>query len=432
LPHNAPAQETGSLIGEHNTQGGEKNRLKADDFANKEHFTGFEAECADKYLVMLHGFKVNGQAARGWHSEMFKRMFWSGSRAKFVGVSWFGFENIPDYHTNVVNAFSTAEVLGPNLKSAVGSSPVVIMAHSLGNMVVSNYLADYYPQEPAASRPNIGNYFLFNAAVALEAYLGDYQGYAEGKQNEIFGSDNPMVHTDWYGYQKRLGASEWHRLFNGATDSRFGLTWMDRFEGINGINLFSFYSQGEDVLDTHEGNIGTLEVASDTLLNAGRHSWAYQEKWKGRAPVNGLGGTTTMGWGFNLNDGYSFLGHHVQPSVANTYDSQIFKSAPFFLKDPSKGHLFTQNIGVVTDEAERNEILSNQIPALTLPTGGREGGDMFRKLTNDRVFDMNGQKYKNGWPSVRNNEDWRHSDLKNIAYPYVHRVFEKIKQEGGL
>jgi hypothetical protein len=431
---NAAPTETGNVIGEHYAQGGERNRLTVDDFTNKEHFSGYEGECADKYLVMLHGFKVNGQAARGWHSEIFKRMFWSGSRAKFVGVSWFGFENIPDYHSNVVNAFKTAEIFGQKLYPAVGRSPVTIMAHSLGNIVVSSYLTDYYPLEPAESRLNINNYLLLNAAVAIEAYLGDYKGYAEGKLNEIFGSDNPMVHTDWYGYQKRLGVSEWHQLFNGGSDSRLKLTWRDRFKEIKGVNLINLYSQGEDVLDTHEGDTGTLEVVSDTILHDGRHSWVYQEKWKGRAPVGGLGGTTTMGWGFNFNDGYYYMGHHVEPPVANTYDSQLFMAAPFFLKDPSKGFLFTQRMGLVVDDIERNEILSNQIPSLTLPTGGREGGDVnsgeFIEL--NMLIDMNEQKYKNGWPSVRENEDWRHSDIKTIAYPYTYRVFEKIKQSGEL
>ena len=34
----------------------------------------------EDWLVFLHGYNVNGEDARGWHSEMFKRFFWSGNR----------------------------------------------------------------------------------------------------------------------------------------------------------------------------------------------------------------------------------------------------------------------------------------------------------------------------------------------------------------
>jgi hypothetical protein len=33
-------------------------------------------------------YNVNPDQARGWESDIFKRMYWSGSHAKFYGVTW--------------------------------------------------------------------------------------------------------------------------------------------------------------------------------------------------------------------------------------------------------------------------------------------------------------------------------------------------------
>jgi hypothetical protein len=76
-----------------------------------------------KNLVFLHGYNVNQPEARGVESEMFKRFYWSGSKATFYGVTWNGAESkqdaaiqvlpqsdrfTPNFHTNVVNALQTA------------------------------------------------------------------------------------------------------------------------------------------------------------------------------------------------------------------------------------------------------------------------------------------------------------------------------------
>ena len=41
-----------------------------------------------KYFVLVHGYNVNEEKARGWFAEVFKRMHQMGSKARFVGVSW--------------------------------------------------------------------------------------------------------------------------------------------------------------------------------------------------------------------------------------------------------------------------------------------------------------------------------------------------------
>ena len=91
---------------------------------------------------------------------MFKRLFWSGSRAKFWGVTWDGddgmFDGRLNYHGNVANAFSAASNFCGCVEGATGAK--IVLAHSLGNMVVSSAIQDYGLA--------VDKYFMLNAAVA--------------------------------------------------------------------------------------------------------------------------------------------------------------------------------------------------------------------------------------------------------------------------
>ena len=155
-----------------------------------------DSECNQKNFVFVHGYNVNAQQARGWQSELFKRMYWSGSHAKFWGVTWYGSETqlfgkvTTNYHINVQHAFATVPALW-NFLQPLGE--ITIAAHSLGNMIVSAMLTDH------ADNPNpmIKKYFMIDAAVAIEAY-GDAA------------KDLNMDHIYWDGYDERLMAAEWH------------------------------------------------------------------------------------------------------------------------------------------------------------------------------------------------------------------------------
>jgi hypothetical protein len=423
---NAPSMISGN--------GGEINRLSDAHFTNKEHFTGFDSQNQDKYFVLLHGVNVNGQAARGWHAEMFKRLYWAGSNAKFVGVSWYSTDGPSwGYYPNVVHAFETAEILGPKLKSVVGNSPVTIMAHSLGNMVVSSYLADHFPLEAAADRLNVTSYLMFDAAVALEAYLGDYTGYGADLNGEL-NADNTMVHSDWFGYQKRFSASEWYQRF-AASDGRNKLTWRNRFSALpENIRYVNFFSSGEDVLATYAG----IQPDPSRLGSAieGLNSWVLQEKWKGR-PL-GPGGSDYMGWGFNLNDEQynPYLRGHLDASEANltiTDNNQLIPR-PFFQKTAPvrvASILFADGlVSFSTIKPDYNQLMTYAIPALTTATGGWEGASFVKLGAGVDILDMNLKKDDSTWP--RREQRWNHSDIKDVAFPFVYQVVNELAIKGAL
>ncbi|ALC17509.1 hypothetical protein DSOUD_2771 [Desulfuromonas soudanensis] len=439
----APAVEIGQ-IGEHGAEGGEKSRYNGDDFSNRDHFNGFDGELSERYFALLHGVNVDGQQARGFHSEIFKRLYWSGSKAKLVGVTWYGAEGIDaNYQPNVVNAFKTAAQFGQEVAKATQNMPVSIMAHSLGNMVVSSYLNDYYQQHPL----NVRNYILVNAAVALEAYLGDYQGYAEGQldnpDKKTFDSDNSMVHSNWHGYDKRLGSSEWHQLF-GADDSRRTLTWRSRFANLpESINYYSFYSSGDEVLATYTGESPDIQFPDVWNSNLRRYAWVLQEKWKGRDLP--FASTDLMGWGFNQNnyrtteivDGGLPETHPWFPTIANSlvHNDQLL-TEPFFRK-PGAGQLGHLLFEPTFDEeyvkGVRDQLLALVLPSLTLVTGGWLGEDIQRDRRFSLFVNMNDPSKKNDWPSNRGlDKDWKHSDIKDVAYVFSKEIFKQIVENGGL
>ena len=88
----------------------------------------------------------------------------------------------------------------------------IILAHSLGNMVVSSAIQDH------GFRPD--RFFMFNAAVPAEAF--------DATQWDTNALKNPFEFEDWFGYPAKSWASCWHSLFT-TNDIRSKLTWKGRF-----------------------------------------------------------------------------------------------------------------------------------------------------------------------------------------------------------
>ncbi len=386
------------------------------------------ASGAGKHFVFVHGYNVNGNQARGWQAEMFKRMYWSGSGAKFWGVTWYGWDTqmagkTPNYHKNVIHAFETTAALKDFLADVV-QGDITIAGHSLGNMVVSAALsdhADFWDNHPAVS---IENYFMVNAAVPVEAY-----GPADMNDN--------MVHPQWVDYRSELWSSEWHGLF-GAGDARTGLTWRDRFvHRPSNTRYYNFYSTGEEVLAEHTG----YPSLPDIVIGLGRYAWVLQEKLKGRMSTNGVLGSSYGGWGFNLADEDYYTATQdggggevdripIPAADANLIDPGQLKTRPFFKKGALDEPLFADESGSTHASEHRTRLLAQSFPATTLAAGAGVV-EIFEQL-NYHMQDMF-QSEKGGvlrWP--RSERDWRHSDAREIAYLYVYLLFDEFVAKGGL
>lgn len=394
-----------------------------------------------KNFVFLHGYNVNQQEARGVLSEVFKRMYWSGSKAKFYGVTWNGAVSQGDmslggvipqlidvtcnYQTNVVNALQTALHLADFLFNGL-SGETTVVAHSLGNMVVLSAISDYNAVP--------SHYFMIDAAVPIEAVQGNAT------------NEPDMVYSTWQDYSNRLFASDWWQLF--TNDYRSTLTWSNRLGNLGSVDIYNFYSSGEEVLrwDPADPPAGILSGVTSELLNYwieevpfGTYAWVWQEKGKGTAVHDWFIGSTHGGWKFSYYWVDSF-GNPLSPDIMNDTLNSTLQYQPMFSfasspNGPPDEDLLGEDASTYA-QANRDRILSDAIPALTLPVGANSI-TILDQPNIPHNFNMTSSAFQSGWPAARftsgeHNNNWHHSDFDYVAYPFTYQLFNKIVTLGKL
>jgi pimeloyl-ACP methyl ester carboxylesterase len=384
-----------------------------------------------KNIVFVHGYNVNEYAARAWSSEMFKRLYQSGSNAKFTSVAWYGdkwqlsaplvpWVVTPDFYNSVEHAFKTAKSL-KDVVNSLGGTENIILSHSLGAMLVSSAIKDY--------NLDYSKFIMLDGAVSIEAFDASI-------------ADNPnIVGLDFVDYPSRVWASKWHQLFD-SSDSRSTLTWKGRFSGM--ANVYNFFSSTEDVLAKSNGTIPI------NLLKMKQNAWTNGEMLKGRlatgwAPMNREGG-----WDFNTYYDtnvvnyieYDEMGNPttnwhditLPPEDAANISTNSLKEHTFFYRFDDEDDICGVNgSAFVANRTNHCELLANGIPALSDAAGGTK----MASWSNDNNIDMSTEcrrgsgKYSQGdWP--RDENKWWHGDVKDVAYPYNYKVYKKIVTEGKL
>jgi pimeloyl-ACP methyl ester carboxylesterase len=401
-----------------------------------------EPDTTDTNFVFVHGYNVNPTQARGVAADIYKRMYWSGSHAKFWAVTWYGYDTqgsfgLPglgdvtcDYQVNVDHAFNTASNLSVFLSSLPGG-PITIAAHSLGNMVTLSALNDW--------NAPIANYFMMDAAVAIEAI-------------DPSASPQPaMVYSSWAStnnYASRLYASYWWTMFTNS-DARSTLTWSNRLGKLHNANVYNYYSSGEEVLRTNAADPPLTSIGATAASFANyfaSHSpissfvWVWQEKSKGVGLIDTVLGSTHGGWKFNTNAPYYYTNNGVLTHMPNSQASVLpvsqLQTNAFF--DTSYDYLlFSPLTGSAYAELNGNRILSDAVPALTWPVGSNP---VPKFTANDENIDM--MTLENGWPVGRGAPrwpavttafgEWHHSDFHEVAYTFTYHLFDQFVTVGNL
>ena len=171
------------------------------------------------------------------------------------------------------------------------------------------------------------------------------------------------------------------------------------------------------------------------------HSWQKQELGKGRLSADNwhFAGTTWAGWGHATKqvwhevtpDHYGYFeDEDITAAEANAMTDAQLQTAPAFRRRPSK--MFSSSIPY----EDRCEILACGLPALSGPAGTRflEFSDN-NSLNRSRNIDMNGcRAADNQWGRQNGffDQRWLHSDLKNMALPYVIPLFQQFIIKGVL
>ena len=389
----------------------------------------------DKDVFSLHGFKVNFEKAEGWHSEFFKRLYQSQSSARFWGVSWDGAQSdgIKNpgrfYHQDAAYAFVTAINLqhfvatmraGGKLKGEVS-----VMAHSLGNMVVSSAIA--------IRKMRVNRYFMLDAAVPAEAYVGEMD-------NDL------MINPDWREYPKRSFCSKWYQLFSDAadintdgyleSDARKSLKWPSLFDSLD-CTVYNYYSKGDEVFELNNNiwMIDGLKPFEDFDLS--QYCWQKQEVGKGSDmlfnimedtnPGMGVPGSSG-GWGFHRAGFWAWPPRHViyTPEDARKASKEMLMKCPVFAHTPEYVYEWDAYDNVST-RAYKTALLCHVVPAMSGAAGNTE-------IRKGKIMNKDIEKLRSGWG--RNDkayrQRWLHCDIKDMAYYYNYKAWDSIVADGNL
>ncbi len=210
----------------------------------------------------------------------------------------------------------------------------------------------------------------------------------------------------------------WYELFP-ADDDRNKLTWKGRFgtlPTLSGLSLYNFYSSGDEVLSMRDlvGPDGMVHLDYNTGEEKRNYSWQKQERFKGRKHFDfpeEFAATDQVGWGFKY--------HFERIPLSGTID---------LIRD------------TYLSAADANAATTNQLKTVPVFVNAPAGTSQLNfsgltKANDNRNIDMNTcrtDSKKWGRMDRNYNQRWLHSDLKNMALPYIRTLFEQIKEKGLL
>ncbi len=386
---------------------------------------------SSKLTAFIHGYSVSEEDAEGWFNTVFKRLWQSGLNTHFCGITWNGDEQgvSPDYYRNVENAFIAAGRLDVAFSTAplAGYTNKTMLAHSLGNMVVSAAIQDH--------ALNINNYMMLNAAVPAEAY--DMTPVTYDFTTSI---PRGLIHDDWINVAPQAWANFWHRHFIAHGDytptdtdnARSTLTWHGRFKDVlanRGVEVYNYYSSG-----TIENNavLGdeVFELMEETpdpvdgfhwFGNKGQYSWQKQECYKGRYSslwTFAFAASDIMGWG-------------VEDDVTVPTTDEAYRTTPYFYHNPTS--VLEGNVQVILEQ--RDALLAYGIPAMTNAVGRQQVSLGVQKQVNLQDYSTQyGNAWARGaWESEQQLQGrWLHSDIKDVTYPFTRAFYKDLIQKGNL
>jgi len=224
------------------------------------------------------------------------------------------------------------------------------------------------------------------------------------------------------------------------------------------VDIYNFYSFGEEVLrmDLDDPPSTVIGSGAQEVVNAigfwgganlpfGTYAWVWQEKGKGTDTSDTFIGSSHGGWKFS-SYWVDSSGNPLSPSLMNGTITSTLQSQPMFNFNSTVNNflldLDSELLGVIPDvnpsayaATYRNRIISDAIPALTLPVGANHVDTFAPDGELDQNVNMQ-TSFENGWPLARSSGqeayNWHHSDYVYVAYPFTYKLFNKIANSGSL
>ena len=360
-------------------------------------------------MFFTHGFNVSEPDARKWGRILFKRLWLSGFNARLHMLTWEGnynwtgnWANGLHYQHDAWYAQRTAGALRRYIEAAQpDASKRILMTQSLGNMVACEALREGL---------EVGQYYMFDAAVPTEAIDATLQAQTSASPAFV-----KYVPTAWHAYPTLSWSANWFRWFaDDADDARGRMGWPGRFAAAlgNAVEVFNYYSSGDDVFK----ELATVPSRLDGVtVSLEMYCWQKQETLKGG---NCLAGTAYGGWGFHMMLGDVF---YSPMTAADAVADGSVTNNPVF------NHGFAPMLDSSASLDDQRLALSKYVPAVSSPVGGNPVG---RIENNIDMNTIDGVPRPNDWG--RGSPDWQHSDMKDMAYFYVYKLYEQLMQKGNL
>ncbi len=288
-----------------------------------------------------------------------------------------------DYYINVRHALDVALNFSVAANGLSGSK--VMLAHSLGNMLVSE-AARYHLLE-------YSKYYMLNAAVPMEAYDDDANA-------------QEMSEHGWNDVDPSKWAANWSEHILYSDDPRQTLKWRGRFVGIH--DAINCYSPTENIL-------------ANATMNGWGGLWGAQELFKGTATLHLIPGKCEGGWGYN-SEHTNLAGLLTDFAKTNIFTDTELTANPIFRRFDNA--LLHQTNLISIAQTELNKVLGDGIPATSFAAGRNPIGNNC-VLRNVQLI----PEEMTCWPMERMEDDqckWLHSDIRDIAFFYVNHIFRMV------
>ena len=235
-----------------------------------------------------------------------------------------------------------------------------------------------------------------------------------------------MVDSAWSNVPIQYRAAMWSTLFTNA-DFRASLSWRGRFAGI--ANVVNCYSETEDVL------------ANPSLHGLGG-AWSKQELFKGTTVWHGLNAVPFLGldvaceggWGINttyaVNPYYYVPAYGFFANAMTNFTREGAIESPLFTPFKTEtAAMHSTNLYTIVDAGRRSQLhakfLADAIPATSFAAGANpiQNGAVSGNINYMACEAV-------GWP--RDELEWWHSDIKDVAYFFNWMFFSRvINNDGG-
>ncbi len=278
----------------------------------------------------------------------------------------------------------------------------------------------------------VSKYFMFDAAVASEAFDASLQ-------NADTATRNKYVPTSWRTYPQRSWASYWYTWFlSDPNDARRLMGWPGRYtEALTHAGeVYNYFSSGDETFEEEENPPWLL---TGIISSPAYYCWQKQETRKGSYSI---AGTPYGGWGFHswvVNEGEVLYSPGIPPidmsrvkhfTVEDTEDMVALGTIP---DTPvfNRGYAPMFNRNATQDEVFMT--LAKCVPAISSPVGGTNiNVDVILENIDMNLDDIKGVQRPNLWGRRPTKSSWLHSDMKDMAFYYVYKLYEQLIQKGNL